>query len=44
MAGTNTGVYEFDSMVRGLHIYNTVWTLVIAKMLRIMQKNTNNML
>ena len=24
MAGANTGVYEFDSMVRGLHVYETI--------------------
>ena len=32
MAGTNTGVYEFDSVVRGLHIYKTVWTPLIDEM------------
>ena len=26
MAGANTGAYEFDSVVRGLHVYKTVWT------------------
>ena len=26
MAGASTIVYEFDSMVRGQHIYKNVWT------------------
>ena len=26
MAGASTSVYEFDSVVRGQHIYKTVWT------------------
>ena len=26
MAGASTIVYEFDSMVRGQHIYKSVWT------------------
>ena len=26
MAGTITSVYEFDSVVRGQHIYKSVWT------------------
>ena len=26
MAGASTSVYEFDSMVRGQHIYKSVWT------------------
>ena len=26
MAGTSTSVYKFDSMVRGQHIYKSVWT------------------
>ena len=25
MAGANTGVYKFDSMVRGQHVDNSVW-------------------
>ena len=28
MADANTGVYEFDSMVRGLHVYKSAWTPV----------------
>ena len=28
MAGTSTSVYEFDSVVRGQHIYKSVWTLL----------------
>ena len=26
MAGASTSVYEFDSMVRGQHVYKSVWT------------------
>ena len=26
MAGANTSVYEFDSVVRGQHVYKSVWT------------------
>ena len=26
MAGASTSVYEFDSVVRGQHIYKSVWT------------------
>ena len=26
MAGTSTSVYKFDSVVRGQHIYRSVWT------------------
>ena len=26
MAGASASVYEFDSMVRGQHIYKSVWT------------------
>ena len=25
MAGAKTSVYEFDSMVRGQHVYKSVW-------------------
>ena len=28
MTGANTSVYEFDSVVRGLHIYKSVLTLL----------------
>ena len=26
MAGASTSVYEFNSMVRGQHVYKSVWT------------------
>ena len=26
MAGASTSVYEFDNVVRGQHIYKSVWT------------------
>ena len=26
MADTSTSVYEFDSVVRGQHVYKSVWT------------------
>ena len=26
MAGASTSVYEFDSVIRGQHIYKSVWT------------------
>ena len=26
MAGTSISVYEFDSVVRGQHVYRSVWT------------------
>ena len=26
MTGTSTSVYEFDSVVRGQHVYESVWT------------------
>ena len=26
MAGASTSVYEFDSVVRGQHVYKSVWT------------------
>ena len=42
MAGANTGVDEFDSMVRGLHVYKTVWAPLIDEMLQcIFRKDTN---
>ena len=28
MAGASTRVYEFDSVVRGQHVYKSVWTLL----------------
>ena len=35
MAGANTGVDKFDSMVRALHVYKTVWTPLIDETLRV---------
>ena len=29
MAGANIGVYEFDNVTRGLHVYKTLWTQLI---------------
>ena len=29
MAGGSTSVYEFDSVVRGQHVYKSVWTPLI---------------
>ena len=26
MAGASTSVYEFDSVIRGQHVYKSVWT------------------
>ena len=34
-------VFEFDSVVRGHHIYKTVWTPVIDEMLQVAQEDTN---
>ena len=35
MAGANIDVYEFDGMVRGLHIYKTAWTPLINETLQV---------
>ena len=32
MAGTSTSVYQFDSMVRGQHVYKSAWTSLTDKM------------
>ena len=29
MVGSSTGVFEFNSVVRGHHVYKTVWTSAI---------------
>ena len=34
MAGASTGVYKFNSAVRVHHVYETVWTPLIDKMLQ----------
>ena len=31
MAGASTSVYEFDNVVRGQHIYKSVWTTLTDK-------------
>ena len=43
MADTNTGIYEFASVVRGLHIYKTVWTqlILMKRCMYIMWEDTN---
>ena len=35
MAGANTSVYKFDSVVKGLHVYKTVWTPLIDETLEV---------
>ena len=35
MAGAIAGVYKFDIVVRGLHVYKTVWTLLIDETLQV---------
>ena len=35
MAGANTCVYEFDSVVIALHIYKTVWIPLIDEILQV---------
>ena len=35
MAGANTGVYKFDSMLRGLHVYRILWTSLIDETLQV---------
>ena len=37
MVGNSTGVYKFDSIARGHHIYKTVWTPLIDEMVWVMQ-------
>ena len=52
MARNSTGVYEFDSIARGHHVYKTVWTPLIGEAVWVMQDldwadtnaNTMNML
>ena len=41
MAGTSTGVYEFHTVVRGHHVYKTVWTPVIDETLQVAQEGTS---
>ena len=41
MADISTSVYEFDSVVRGHHIYKTVWTQPIDEMLQVAWEDTN---
>ena len=43
MASANTGVYEFDGMVRGLNVYKTVWTpLTLMKRCKCIMQEDNN--
>ena len=43
MAGAiiSCSVYEFDSVVRGHHIYKTVWTAMIDETLQVALEDTN---
>ena len=41
MAGASTSVFEFDSVVRGHHVYKTVWTPTIDETLQVMQEDMN---
>ena len=43
MVGASTSyiVYEFDSVVRGHHVYKTVWTPVIDETLQVAWEDTN---
>ena len=34
MAGASTSVYEFDNVIRGQHIYKSVWTPLTDKAAR----------
>ena len=40
-ASTSCSVYEFDSIVRGHHIYKTIWTPVSDEMLQVAWEDTN---
>ena len=42
MAGVSTGVFEFDSVVRGYHVYKTVWTPTIDETLQVMKEDMND--
>ena len=41
MAGTSTSVYKFHGVVRGHHIYKTVWIPVIDETLQVVQEGTS---
>ena len=43
MAGTSTScsVYDFDSIVRGHHVYKTIWTPVIYETLQVAREDMN---
>ena len=46
MAGTSTDIYKFNTVIRGHHIYKTVWTPLIDETLQVWKipMNTMNML
>ena len=39
MAGAGTSVYEYDNVVRGQHIYKSVWTPLTDKTHKCIQKD-----
>ena len=41
MAGTSTDVYELNGLIRGRHIYKTVWTPLINETLQVWKIPTN---
>ena len=41
MAGASTSVYEFDNMVRGQHIYKSIWTPLTDKTHKCMLRENN---
>ena len=41
MAGARTNVYEFDSMVRGQHVYKSAWTPLTDKMRKCILREDN---
>ena len=42
MAGTSTGVYEFNSVVRGHHVYKIVWTPTIDETLQVIREDASD--
>ena len=41
MVGASTSVYELDGVVRGYHIYRTVWTPLIDGTLQVVWEDAN---
>ena len=41
MAGASTSVYEFDSMVRGQHVYKSAWTPLTDKTRKCIMQEDN---